>query len=465
MTSEQQKRERSALIVATVTSFMGPFMISAVNVALPTIQRDFSATAVSLSWIATSYLLAIAVFAVPLGRIADIHGRKKIFLWGLYLFTASSFLTAFAWSVTSMIILRVGQGAGTAMMVTTGMAIITSIFPPQRRGKAIGIYVSAVYIGLSCGPFAGGFLTEQFGWQSIFFLVAPIGVFSIVVTLVFLKGEWADARGEQFDISGSILYAVALILLIYGAGRLPGWTATGLITAGILSLGAFIRQELRVDAPVFDVRLFSDNKLFAFSSFAAMINYAATYAVTFLLSLYLQYIKGMSPQSAGSILIFQPVCMALFSPFAGKLSDRIEPRYIASAGMAITAIGLGVLGAAGTDTPLYIFMGTLTALGIGFALFSSPNMNAIMGSVQKKHYGIASGTVSTMRLLGQMVSMATATMVFNLFIGDALITPEIFGGFMKSYRTCLIIFVGLCVAGTFFSMFRGELRVSGENEK
>ena len=330
--------EKSALIVATLSSFMGPFTISSVNVALPTIQAEFSADAVLLSWVATAHLLAIAVFLVPFGKAADIYGRKKIFTWGLVLYTFSSFLAVFSFSMEMLIAMRIIQGFGSAMFVTTGMAILTSVFTPSKRGKAIGILVSAVYIGLSVGPFAGGFLARYLGWRSIFAVVVPFGAVSVFITIRYLKGEWADARGEKLDIGGSVLYGFSILALVYGASLLPRMVAVYLIVIGLAGLALFIRLEMRVRYPVFEVRLFKHNKLFTFSSLAALINYSATFALTFLLSLYLQYIKNMAPQYAGSILIAQPIVMAFFSPLAGRLSDRIEPRLIASAGMMMTAM-------------------------------------------------------------------------------------------------------------------------------
>ena len=437
---------------------MGPFTISSVNVALPTIQSEFSADAVVLSWVATSYLLAIAVFLMPFGKVADIYGRKKIFTLGLVLYTSSSLLAIFSFSMTALIAMRVLQGIGAAMFVTTGMAIITSIFPPARRGKAIGIYVSAVYIGLSVGPFAGGFLTRYLGWRSIFAVAVPFGAVSIFMAIKYLKGEWADARGETLDIRGSVLYGLSILILIYGASLLPSPMAVYLIIFGLVGLGLFVRLELRVPYPVFEVKLFSRNRLFTFSSLAALINYSATFALTFLLSLYLQYIKGIPPQYAGSILIAQPIMMAVFSPLTGRLSDKIEPRLMASVGMSVTVLGLIFFGFIGPNTSNEMIVLVLACLGIGFALFSSPNMNAIMSSVEKRYLGIASGTVATMRLLGQMVSMAIAMVVFAIFIGREPITPANYSEFLKSVRISFLIFSLLCTLGILFSLMRGELR-------
>ena len=450
--------EKPALFVATLSSFMGPFMISSVNVALPSIQAEFSTDAVVLSWVATAYLLAMAVFLVPMGKIGDIYGRKKIFTAGLTLYTIASFLSVFATSIKMLIAMRVFQGFGAAMFVTTGMAILTSIFPPNKRGRAIGIYVAAVYIGLSVGPFAGGLLVQHLGWRSIFGVVTPFGVASVYVTLKFLKGEWADARGEHLDLAGSLLYGVSIFVLIYGASLLPDQLALYLIIAGLVGVVLFIRLELRVRYPVFEIRLFSRNRLFTFSSLAALINYSGTFAVTFLLSLYLQYIKGLSPQLAGTILVAQPIVMAVLSPLTGRLSDRIEPRILATTGMLITALGLFALVFICTNTSMVLIISTLAFLGLGFALFSSPNMNAIMGAVEKRHFGIASGTVATMRLLGQMASMAIAMVIFAVFIGREQITPANYDQFLKSVRVAFIISSLLCTAGIFFSAFRGELR-------
>ncbi len=444
---------------------MGPFTISSVNVALPTIQAEFATDAVVLSWVATSYLLAVAVFLVPLGKAADIYGRKKIFTTGLFLYTSSSLLAVFSFSMKALIAMRVLQGIGAAMFVTTGMAIITSIFPPARRGKAIGIYVSAVYIGLSVGPFAGGFITRYLGWRSLFAVVVPFGAASIFATLKYLKGEWADARGEKLDIRGSIIYGISILALVYGASLLPRAAALVLIIIGLSGLGAFIRYEISIHNPVFEVRLFNQNRVFTFSSLAALINYSATFAITFLISLYLQYIKGIPPQHAGSILIAQPIMMAIFSPLAGRLSDRIEPRLIASIGMIIIALGILSFIFIDTRTSKMLIMITLAILGFGFALFSSPNMNAIMGAVEKKYYGIASGTVATMRLLGQMVSMAIAMVVFSVFIGREPISPVNYGQFLRSVQVSFLIFALLCLVGILFSLMRGELRKEDQLRK
>jgi EmrB/QacA subfamily drug resistance transporter len=457
-TEPERDSKISALIVAASSSFLTPFTISSVNIALPSIQREFQINALLLSWIATSYILSAAIFLLPFGKLADIHGRKKIFRYGIIIFTFSSFLAALSNSAWMLIFSRIVQGLGSAMVFATGIAIISSVFPPDERGKALGITVAAVYSGLSCGPFFGGFLTQYFTWRSIFLVNIPLGIIIILLIIFKLKGEWADAKGETFDIKGSAVYGISLIALMCGVTLLPGMSGFILIITGCFGLFLFYRLEKSIRYPVFDVNLFGTNRVFAFSCFAALINYSATFSVTFLTSLFLQYIKDLSPQDAGIILISQPVMMTIFSPLAGKLSDRIEPRIIASVGMAITASGLVILSMIRESTGVSLIIACLMLLGFGFALFSSPNMNAIMGSVEKRFYGIASGSVGTMRLLGQMLSMGIVTLIFALLIGPVQITKEYHYVFIKSFGVALVIFSILCTGGIFLSLSRGKLR-------
>lgn len=453
---DKKSVERSAMFVATLTSFMGPFLISSVNVALPAIQSELSLDAVQLSWIATAYLLAVAVGLVPAGKVADIQGRKRVFAAGLAVYVVGAAFSIFAGSAAVLIGSRVIQGLGAAMFVTTGMAIITSIFPPEKRGRVIGIYVAAVYVGLSVGPFVGGLLTQHFGWRAIFLVTLPMGAGSLLLTLYMLKGEWRGEPGQRLDLAGCALYGVSILALVYGASLLPGRSGILMVIAGIVLMAVFFRHQSRARFPVFEVQLFVNNRRFAFSSFAALLNYSATFAVTFLLSLYLQYIQGLSPQAAGGVLMAQPVVMALFSPFAGHLADRVEPRYLATGGMLITVLGVLFFRVLDFDSSVVLIAVNLTFLGFGFALFSSPNMSAIMGSVEKRYYGLASGAVATMRLLGQMASMAVAMVVLTLMVGRQEIAPANYGQFLDAVHMVFTISAMLCLAGVYFSWFRGK---------
>jgi MFS family permease len=450
--------QKSALIIAVTGYFITPFMGSSINVALPAIARAFQANAVQLSWIAMSYLLAIGVTLVPMGRLSDIYGRKKIMAFGFLLFMITSLLSALSWSVHSLILFRIIQGIGSGMFFGTTMAILTSVYPPGERGKIIGITVSAVYIGLSSGPFIGGILTTQIGWRSLFVLTFLISFSVVGLIFLKLKGEWAEAKGESFDVWGSLVYSLALILLTLGFSLLPDKKSIGLILLGFSGFIAFVALEKRVASPVFQMDLLLHNKVFALSNLAALIHYSSTFAVTFLLSLYLQYIKALNAQTAGMILMAQPVVMALFSPLAGKISDRIEPRLISSAGMALTFCGLMLFTRLTAETHFIYIIATLLLLGFGFAAFSSPNMNAIMSSVEHRFLGVASGLAGTMRVLGQLFSMGIATLVLALIMGRVSITAAVYPELIKSMKIALMIFSGLTFAGIFASLTRGNVR-------
>ncbi|MBU1320424.1 MAG: MFS transporter [candidate division Zixibacteria bacterium] len=450
--------KKSALLVFTLTSLLTPFMAASINIALPQIGEYFAIDAVLLSWVATSFLLTAAMFLVPFGRMADIYGRKKIFTIGILAYTLFSLACGLSTSVTMLIVFRVLQGIGSAMIFGTGIAILTSVFPADERGQVLGINVAAVYFGLSAGPFFGGLLTEHLGWRSVFYVNVPVGILIVLIVLWRLRGEWAEAKGERFDLFGSFIYCISLVLIMYGFSLLPNLPGFWFIAAGIAAVLLFVWWELRVESPVFNMNLFRKNSVFALSNLAALVNYAATYAVTFLLSLYLQYIKGFGAESAGIILVSRPIVMAVTSVFAGRLSDRIEPRVVASIGMALVTVGLVLLIPIGSSTSLGFIITALMILGLGFGLFSSPNMNAIMGSVERKYYGVASGTAGTMRLLGQMFSMGIATLLFAVYIGRVPITPSNHDVFLSSVRAAFVIFSALCFAGIFASLARGKLR-------
>jgi EmrB/QacA subfamily drug resistance transporter len=450
--------KRAALATSTAAAFLTPLMASSVNIALPSIGREFSMDALSLSWIATSAVLAAAVFLVPFGRLADIYGRRRIFIYGITTFTIFSFVSGVAPSETILIISRAFQGIGASMIFGTGVAMLTSAYPIADRGRVLGINVAATYSGLSLGPFIGGFLTQHFGWRSLFYLTSLLGLGVVVLAVWGLKSEWAEAHDEKFDVPGSVLYMVSLTMLMVGFSELPGMSGAWTLAIGLAGLAAFVAWEKRAQKPLMDVTLFARNVVFAWSNAAALINYSATYALTFLMSLYLQYIKGLDPQIAGGILVAQPIMMALFSPLAGRISDRVEPRIVASIGMAIICVGLGLFALVGADTSILLITFYLLLLGFGFALFSSPNTNAVMSSVEKRLYGVASATLGTMRLTGQMLSMGIVMLIFSVIMGNTRITPEFYPQFLQSMRLAFSIFSALCLVGIFASLARGRVR-------
>jgi EmrB/QacA subfamily drug resistance transporter len=404
------------------------------------------------------YLLTGAMFLVPMGRIADIKGRRRIFMFGTWIFAATSLLLALAPSVTIVIALRAVQGLGSAMVFGTGVALLTSVYPAGKLGRVLGINAAAVYLGQSLGPFFGGILTQQFGWRSIFVVATILNGITAIVTTWKLKGEWASAKGETFDFKGALLFCVTTVAVMYGLSSLPSPEGFLCLGSGLLGLVVFILWEAKAQYPVLDVRLFRDNKVFAFSNLAAMLNYCAIYAVSFLLSFYLHFVKGLSPQETGMVLVSQPIVMAIVAPLAGRLSDRIEPRIVSSLGMAFTCLGLFVLATLGAGSSLLLVVTTLIVLGFGTALFSSPNTNAAMSSVDKRFYGVASGMLGTMRTVGQMLSMSICMLLIAVFIGHVQIAPENAVALVKTVRVTFFVFGALCLGGVFASLARGKVR-------
>jgi len=450
--------KRSALLIATLSAFFTPFMGSSINIALPAIGSEFQMGAVLMSWVPTSYLLAAAMFLVPLGRVADIFGRKRIFTYGIWIFTLSSLFITVSPSASVLIALRVVQGFGSAMIFGTSMAILTSVFPIEARGRVLGISVAATYFGLSLGPVLGGFLTSQFGWRSIFLVLVPMGLLVIYLISTRLKLEWADAHGEKFDIVGSLLYSITLTSSMYGFSLLPSLSGKALTAAGAVGAVLFVLWERKIESPLMNMNLFVQNATFTFSNLAALIHYSATFGSTFLMSLYLQYIKGFPPQHAGLILVSQPLVMAIFSPLAGRLSDKIEPRVVASLGMAFTAAGLFSFTFIRAESRVAVLVAGLMLLGFGFALFASPNSNAVMTSIEKRLYSVGSATLGTMRLLGQMLSMGIVMVIVAISLGGARITPEYYKLFLSSMKTAYTIFAFLCCLGIVASLARGKVR-------
>ena len=448
-------QNRSVALAATaVASFLVPFMMSAVGITLPAIQTALSATAVELSWVAGGYMLALSVILLPIGRLADIWGRRRTFVWGTAWFTVSTLLVSLAWSIEALLVLRVLQGVGAAMINSTGIAIVTAIYPPKERGRAMGIIVGCVYAGLSVGPLLGGLLTDWAGWRAVFYLCLAPGVLAWILACR-IDNEWRPARGQSFDLLGTVFYGVFVIACVKGLTGLarPG-IGISLLIVSVVALLLFVRRSRSIEHPVLSLGLFTSNRVFTLSSVATMINYAGTFAVGFLLSLYLQVVKGFAPVHAGLILVIQPAVQALLSPLAGVLSDRFNAAAMATLGMALCGAGLLGLGYIDAASEVWVIGGLLALMGLGFALFASPNMSVIMGSVAPKDYSIASSLVATMRTFGMSLSMGIATVVFGFLLHGRQVSLENIPQFLASMRIIFDVCAGLCVAGVFCSLGR-----------
>ncbi|CUH94765.1 hypothetical protein P22_0831 [Propionispora sp. 2/2-37] len=452
-------REAVTLIIVMAASFLTPFMGSSVNLAIPSIGAEFGGDTFLLSWVITAYLLSSTAFLLPFGRLADIVGKKKIFLIGISFFSVSTVMLALAWSMWTLIFFRICQGVASSMIFSTGIAIVSLVYPPEKRGRAMGLNVAVVYLGLSLGPVVGGGLNHYFGWRSIFAVTAAISVFALALALWRLKGEWKGAQDEPFDTAGSLGYVLAMAALLYGfsSAAETEW-AKYVFGLGLLLFLFFLYYERRQPYPILNLGLFRRNVVFLFSNLAAMINYSATFAVGFLLSLYLQIVKGYDSQMAGMVLLAQPLLMAAFSPFAGRLSDRTEPRIVASLGMGLCTLGLLLFIFLTEVTPLWLVMANLGMIGLGFALFASPNNNAIMGAVEKQYYGVASSILSSMRLVGQTVSMAIVTLLLSA--GNTGVEKGSDQLLLTSSRTAFLIFTVISAAGILASLARGKVNAA-----
>ncbi len=452
--------QKKTLTMVLVNAFTTPLMLSAVNVALPSIATDLSMSAVMLSWVPMAYLMASAMFVLMFGRLADMFGRKRIFLVGTTCVIITSIIAALSVNGSMMIVARFLQGMSAAMLYATQVAIVSSVYPPPKRGRVIGLTVSMIYLGLTAGPMVGGYIIDQLGWRASFLIHIPLALTAIMIGLLYVKQDWlADTRGSM-DIFGAAIYAIAIFFLCLSVSYIPATTGYVLFVIALFSIAFFMLFERAHKHPILNVNLFFTNRVFTFSCLASLIIYTATFANVVQVSLYLQYLKALSATTAGFIMMCQPITMALFSPLAGRLSDKFEPRYMASVGVFISAIGLSLLAMLTVDSSIFYLIIALFLTGLGFGFFSSPNVNAIMSSVEKKQLGSANGVVATMRIVGQMTSMILVTLVFALLLGSAEIMPDNYADLEQAIRSIFTIAALLCLPAFYFSFARGKLHQS-----
>lgn len=452
----KQNRESFIIAVICIVQFITPFMAAGVNVALPAIGQYYAASTFQLSLAAMVYILGLGMVLLPAGQLADICGRKKIFLIGIISFIVTSLTLPFCPSIELFLLFRFLQGASTALITTASFAILSSVIPANRRGRSMGIIISCVYAGLSAGPAIGGFLVTQMGWKYLFFFTVLFAVAALILTFTSLRGEWWGNKEQTFDYFGSLLFALSLSLLIIGitAKDLVGDWATPLAFCGLTSLAAFLLYEYKLKSPLLNVRLLWGNKTLLLTALAALLNYAASFGIIFFFSLYLQSIKGMTPQSAGLFLMLQTLIQCILSPQTGKLADKIYPGKLATIGMAICAMSLGLAATVTAESSLIFIVTIFIIMGIGFGFFSSPNTTLIMNSVPKELYGMASSLTAVMRNLGMLVSMAISTSLIESFMGHDTISLTSSTAFMNSMQLGMSIFAGISILGIFCSIGR-----------
>ncbi len=476
ITAEDAHRRRWQLLALTsVGAFMGPLDGSIVSVALPAMSPSLHLSFGAAMWVQAAYLLAMAVLLIPLGRLADQHGRVRFYLIGTAVFTAGSLLAALSMSAAWLIVARVVQGSGAALMVATSAAIVTAVFPPQERGKALGINVMAVYIGLTLGPPLGGILVDTLGWRWIFLINLPIGAIVLAWGWFMLPRSERVEGAPRVDVAGAALLGTFLISLLVPLTFAPvwGWAApltTGLLILSVAALIGFVAVERRVKSPVLDLDLLVHNRLFAAANLAALLNYMALYAISVLTAIFLQVVQGRSASLTGLLILSQPLLMAILSPFSGRLSDRIGSRVLATGGMVAIALGMVLLAAMPTSAPVWQVAGYLAIVGFGMAAFSAPNTSAIMGSVRRDQLSVASAFMGTMRTTGQALSVALLGGIAASQLGrvgsrllfthgqgarSAGLAAQAVSGFAEGYRYAMLVGAVLALVGAAISLTRG----------
>lgn len=434
--------------------------MSAVNVAVPAMAQDLSANAILVTWVPSAFMLANAIFLLPAGRMADIHGRKKIFLTGMTIFSVSCVMAYLAPSIELLLVTRVLQGLGGAFAFATGLAILMSIFSTENRGTALGIAAATLYLGLSLGPVIGGWFTEHFGWRSVFLFPVVLGFISVTLTVFRLKGEWKNPAPNKVDWYGSLIFALWSSALYVGISLIPDRTSWVLIGSGITGAIYFYFQQLASPNPLIRFKQIMQNQVFSRSLLGNLCIYSSNYPFVFLFSLYLQFIQGMSPASAGKIMVLQPMMMAIVAPIAGRLSDEFEPRYIATTGCIVMACAFALLQTIDTGTSIPVICVGLITLGIGFGLFTTPNNTAALSAMDKERLGIGTALLNLARVSGNMIGTATVLLLVTLFIGHVKIEPPLYPALLMLIHVALGMSCVLTLCGAWFSYSRGFIKLN-----
>ena len=438
------------LLICTVLSFFTVFAVNAVTIVIPSIAAEFHMSNIVQNWVTIIFLLVVAVLSVPAGQISAKYGLKKVTIISVVLFIIISIANVLVTSQEQFLACRLILGIALSFINVTSMAMIVNAFPPEERGKALGINITGVYVGLSLSPVIGGILNYNLGWRSVVLFGVPFLFVILALLLTRIDDEWSSFKNLPLDLKGSFAYGIGMVLFMYGFTILNTQLGVILTVLGVMILLIFAWIELKQAHPVFDIRFFKNHK-FLSANFASLCAYLATYAVTTILNYHLQYIKGFDSQTAGMILLVAPLCQVILAPLAGRLSDRFVPQILAAIGMALGTLSLILFSFLDSTTSIEFLFVAMILYGIGFGLFSPPNTNVIMGSVPPKDTSVASAAVATMRTVGQAMSMGILTLVFAFVMGDVPIIQQYYPLLIQSCQITCIICVVLCIASVFAS--------------
>ncbi|AXV37039.1 MAG: hypothetical protein CIT01_01865 [Methanobacterium sp. BRmetb2] len=443
--------QKIPLLIVSIGAFLIPFMGTALNIAVPSIGMEFMLDALFVTWIPTSFILGNAAFILVFGKIGDIYGRKRIFQYGVLIFTLASIVALFSNSSVVLLISVFFTGLGSSMIYANAVAILSSVFKTGQRGGALGAYVTAVYAGILAGSILGGFLTTSLGWRSIFLFVLSLGFFLLLLILWKFPQDWRDAEGDRFDYKGAFIYLLSILVIMYGISFINSYQGILSIILGLMGLILFAWWELKFETPILNINLFR-NRIFAISTVTILIMQISTSAMWFLLSFYLQSVKLISPDLTGLILVIQPLAVVLLSIYTGVLSDKIKVNAVPTAGLILTSLGLLIFANLNGKSPVEFLVLGLILVGAGVALFSSPITNATMSSVSKKYYGMASATVSNMVFTGQLLSMGVVIMIFSISMGTSVLSRVSAECFLRCMNTIFLIFTILSLGGVILTL-------------
>ena len=446
------------LLICTILSFFTVFAVNAVTIVIPSIASEFGMSNIVQNWVTIIFLLIVAVLSVPAGQISGKYGLKKVTIISIILFIIISIINVLVTSQEQFLICRLILGISLAFINVTSMAMIVSAFPGNERGKALGINITGVYIGLSLSPFIGGILDYNLGWRSVVLFGVPFLFVILALLLTKIDDEWISFKNIHLDVKGSLTYGLGIVLFMYGFTILNTQIGILLTVLGVVILVIFGLIELKQTNPVFDMKFFKNRK-FLSANFASLCAYLATYAVTTILNYHLQYIKGFDSQTAGIILLVAPLCQVVLAPIAGRLSDKFVPQILAAVGMALGTVSLFLFSGLNINTSMEFLIVSMIIYGVGFGLFSPPNTNVIMGSVPPKDTSIASASVATMRTVGQAMSMGILTLVFAFVMGNVPIMEKYYPLLISSCQITCIICMVLCI----FSVFASFVGVKSES--
>lgn len=435
-----------AIIITSITTFFVAYISSAISIVLPTMAKYFSMNDILQNWISLIFLLAIAVFAIPCGFFSKKYGLKKSILIGTIIFLVGSIFSGLANSSLILITSRAVEGIGAAFLYVSGTALIVKAVPNEHRGLGLGINLASFYIGLTIAPFLGGFLSSNYGWQTIFYVQIPFLILAIILIISKIKDDLITNRNEPVDIVGLVLSSLAILILMYGFTILNQVQGIVLVGVGIVITAVFVKWSLKQKYPMFNLRLFK-NVNFATSNIASLTSYIGIYVLTYVLNYHFQYINGFGSELSGTLLVIAPLVMTFSAVFAGRLADKRNPQSVAMVGLVIVIASLVMITLISKDTPLNYIIVAMVLYGIGYGLFASPNTKIIMSSVPPKENATASSSVAASKYIGKTLSLSLFTVLFAIILGNVTINPSNYDLLiLTSQITCGICTVFLFVA-------------------